>query len=134
MCNHIKNREKVATNVNDHCIISFNHNVISKYKYLWIMPYPPLTSLTYLTGYLEKIGNQLATKYVCVYIACATRHWHVTNCQNINNSWDNLLTNDRVHTEFRLFLLLSYFGMLARIKMCYTVIIGMCCIRLCSYF
>ena len=40
----------------------------------------------------------------------------------------------RVHIKLRQFLLLSYFGMLARIKKFYTVIIRMCCIRLCAYF
>ena len=34
-----------------------------------------------------------------VYTACTTRHSHVTDSQNINNSWDTRLMNEIVHTE-----------------------------------
>ena len=44
------------------------------------------------------------------------------------------LPSARVGAEYRHFLLLSYFIMLTRIKMCYTVNIRMCCIGLCTYF
>ena len=50
-----------------------------------------------------------------------------------NKSWDHWEMNDRAHTKFPYFLLLSYLGMLTRIKICYTVVIRMCCICLCKY-
>ena len=40
----------------------------------------------------------------------------------------------RIHAEFRQFLLMNYFGMLVRIKMCRISIIRKCCIGLCTYF
>ena len=57
-----------------------------------------------------------------------TRQSHVADGRNVNNSWDNSSVNDSVHTEFRYFLFLSYFGLLSRIKIYYTVLIRMCCI------
>ena len=68
--------------------------------------------------------------YIEFYSACASRQSHVADCQNVINSWVRCDASERIHTEFRPFLLQIYFGMLARIKMCYTVIIRMCCIRL----
>ena len=77
--------------------------------------------------------NNTPSSLSCIiaqYSASATSHGHVPYSWNVNNSWDNCYTNARVHTDFGNFFLLSYFGVLARIKMCYPVIIRMCCIRL----
>ena len=49
---------------------------------------------------------------------------HVADGRNVNNSWDNSSVNDSVHREFRYFLFLSYFGLLSRMKMYYTVLIS----------
>ena len=54
-----------------------------------------------------------------LYSVCAMRQSHVANSRNVNNRWDRCLANDRMHTVFWHFLLQSYFGMLARIKMYY---------------
>ena len=56
-----------------------------------------------------------------LYSACATSQSHVANSWNVNNRWDRCLANDRIHTEFWHFLLQSYFGILAQIKMYYIV-------------
>ena len=59
--------------------------------------------------YIPAVSHVTLTRYS----ACATRHRHVTNCRNVNKSWDSLPPSDKVHTEFRHFLILSYFGILA---------------------
>ena len=40
--------------------------------------------------------------------ACATRHRHVPDCWNVNNSSDHWEANDRVHIEFQHFLHLRH--------------------------
>ena len=56
-----------------------------------------------------------------VNTARSTCHCHVTFSRNVNNVWGNWLANDGVHAEFRHFSFLSYFVILAWIKMYYTV-------------
>ena len=64
--------------------------------------------MLHIQGVSQHLFNQ--------YSACATRHRHVTNCCRY-----------KISTLFAS-------GMLARIKLYYTVIIRMCCSRLCTYF
>ena len=94
----------------------------------------PCSGLVTLKFLRYQSGEWASRCAVYQYSASTTRHHQATNCQIVNHSSDNWKRNDWVHTEFRQFLLLSYFGMLAWIKMCYTVIIGMCRIRLCTCF
>ena len=55
------------------------------------------------------------------------------NSRNVNNIWDRCLANERIHTESFTFCSRAIFECCYKLKFI-TVIIRMCCIRLCAYF
>ena len=94
-----------------------------------IIPFISQTRRPYVV-YIPTVGHMIQTccvnyaQVACdvphLHSACATCHSHVNNIRNVKNIWNNCQDNDRVHSEFRNFLLLSNFGMSARIIIIYN--------------
>ena len=105
--------------------------------------------LLFFVGQKNRVNLVLFFKPYGLYSKWATRHWHVTNCRNVNRAgttcchrvaqqivlnsiYSMFIPSNAAHTKFRHFLTLCCFGMLAQIKICHTVMFRMCCSRFCK--